>query len=506
VRKSWPDALIGAALAALTAVFLAWDATRLFDFFDMSAFLDAGYRVYCGQRPYADFFYNAGPLHIYLHALSFWLFGYTKLAIQAHLIAGGIAATLLTYATARSGASRTVAFGAALVSVFAFYGPVGHPWYDQNAWLFVLLGLFAIVRRAPASSALLPGLAVGACAALACFTKSNVGLSGGLPLLLGLLLGAAPWLSVAWASVGFLAAGSAVLTGIDVREFLYQTMVAYDPASRLQRTDLLPWMVVLSIHTQLLVGGLVVITIAAVRRARKSATLVSPRSLQAAAMLAGLAVASIFTGWTSSMRLLANIPTLGFEVALLAIALGGLGYRSPMASRWLAALLAGVCLMSLHEAVTRALALEMWRYKPSNFDIGHEIRTSGLRGLHCNPRYGLAFEAAFDLLDTKIPHDDSVFIYPEMTVLYGLTGRQSYPGAPFIFHNGVSPPPGPVARKFVEGFEARPPQWMLFHRSFDLAAIDIRTGLAVIGLDRFIAQHYTEKWRGGDLSVYRLER
>src|SRR5260370_27407441 len=71
-------------LSAVTAT-VAHYALSIFNFFDMSAFMDAGYRVYIGQKIYTDFEFNAGPGHPYLHALFYALLGFNKTAILAHV-------------------------------------------------------------------------------------------------------------------------------------------------------------------------------------------------------------------------------------------------------------------------------------------------------------------------------------------------------------------------------------------------------------------------------------
>ena len=68
------------------ALFLSWNAFRCFNFHDMGSFLDASWRVSNGQRPYLDFIYHAGPVHLYLNAFFFKIFSFGKTALLAHLI------------------------------------------------------------------------------------------------------------------------------------------------------------------------------------------------------------------------------------------------------------------------------------------------------------------------------------------------------------------------------------------------------------------------------------
>ena len=78
-------ALLLTLAIVLVASAICHRAMSVFNFFDMSAFMDAGWRIVCGQRIYADFFFNTGPVHPYLMAAFFAVFGFTKWAILAHL-------------------------------------------------------------------------------------------------------------------------------------------------------------------------------------------------------------------------------------------------------------------------------------------------------------------------------------------------------------------------------------------------------------------------------------
>ncbi len=121
--------------------FLWGNGQLVFDFFDMSAFLDAGYRVWHGQQPYVDFFYNAGPVHLYMHATSFALFGFGKAAVLAHLLFVTAIAFGVTYALARQQLGWAQSLIAATISGFSVNGPSSHPWYDSNACMWLLVGV-----------------------------------------------------------------------------------------------------------------------------------------------------------------------------------------------------------------------------------------------------------------------------------------------------------------------------------------------------------------------------
>jgi len=72
-----------AIILILNAFFLKFNAFRGLNFFDISAFTDASWRVYSGQKPYVDFMFVSGPVHLYLNAFFFFLFGIGKNAFLA---------------------------------------------------------------------------------------------------------------------------------------------------------------------------------------------------------------------------------------------------------------------------------------------------------------------------------------------------------------------------------------------------------------------------------------
>ena len=86
-----------AALLVANAFFLHFNAFRGFNFFDMGSFLDASWRVYQGQIPYVDFIYISGPIHLYMNALFFFLFGFGKTAILIHLLTVSSIVIVITY-------------------------------------------------------------------------------------------------------------------------------------------------------------------------------------------------------------------------------------------------------------------------------------------------------------------------------------------------------------------------------------------------------------------------
>ena len=70
----------------LNAFFLNFNAFRCFNFYDMCFNLDGAWRIFMGQKPNVDFISYSGPLHYYMVAAFFKLFGFGKTALWMHLV------------------------------------------------------------------------------------------------------------------------------------------------------------------------------------------------------------------------------------------------------------------------------------------------------------------------------------------------------------------------------------------------------------------------------------
>lgn len=130
------------ATVITTFVFYFARVPLRFDFFDMSGFMDAGYRVMIGQQPYTDFLYNSGPVHLYLLAFFFKIFGFGLTASQIHVSVITSIATVFLYFFMRSLTLRWIAAVTAFCFSFMYYGASSFPWYDQNAYFFFIISLF----------------------------------------------------------------------------------------------------------------------------------------------------------------------------------------------------------------------------------------------------------------------------------------------------------------------------------------------------------------------------
>ena len=522
------DWLILAALTAVTVALLRWDALRRLDFFDVSAFLDAGYRVSSGQVPYRDFLYCAGPVHLYMHAIFLKLFGFTKTAVQAHLCTISCIMVFLTYVTARRELNRLVSTLLAVVTVLCFYGPIGHPWYDQNAWFWMFLAVFTVLLMKPLRSvnhARLTGLLAGCFVALSFFCKSNVGAFGGLALVGPMLLSGYPVVMSTSALAGFLCSAAAVLLPVTtLHDYYYQNWICLSPGGRLLNYQGLRSVFYLSMHPLFMPLACVPMLVGGRDYAR--------RNMQTFVLLVGVSLAACLSAWTGSMVTSSNMSAVALEVLLLAlltadlvrsdatgdaptprlrfgvmpaVALAGfIGYRLVGGNT---PCLIGLCLIlicllaadlprmnglwriqlkpllqagagqsllvvligfMIGHAARQTVDQQVWHWRKSNAMSDYALQTRGLEGWHCCARHGQGFDKMVAFIKSNIPEKDSLFVYPDMTLIYGATGRPSYRYAPFFFGVGYPADALSVAL-FRDRFRQAPPDWIVEHTDPELS-------------------------------------
>lgn len=495
------EVLLVALLVLAVSVFLGRAALRGYDTFDMSGFMDAGYRVYSGQRPYIDFYYAAGPIHLYLHALSYAVFGFSKTAILAHLLVVNAFVLATVYVLARREAGLAVAAFLAVLASLSFAGPIAHPWYDQNATLWLVLGL--LVFEIPARDgprALSKGLGIGALVGLAFLTKANVGAAGGGAFFLGLMVSPGRRSTLAGYVLGVMTSVALVLTTVSPLDFVYQAFVAYRVYDRLTYTWRL-WAVARETPYLLLVG--LTIALASVGGREFVA-----RHRSRFVLLGGLLVTSIFAAWTGSMQIPANITLVGVELTYLVLLArrlpdGPPGTIEHRLYRTAAGGLLALGVLLLVSAADKTAARRVWAWKRSNLVYDYALKTAAMRGWRCNRAICEGIDRAVDWINTHVPTGESLFVFPDATVIYGLTGRPSYPKAPIIFHLGQGPAPGPLYEEFRAHFTGSPPEWILLHNQTEVGFYNTLHLLRWLELDRFIERRYRVVWQWNDFAMLR---
>jgi hypothetical protein len=499
-RRIWIDVLILGILLVFNAILLVVKGTERFEFFDMSAFLDAGYRVSIGQVPYVDFYYTTGPVHLYMHALSFVLFGFTKIAVLVHLCTVGLAATAIVYAISRKHFGRLPSAGLAVLAIFSFYGPLCHPWYDQNASIFIFIGILFWEFRWNKSPTLV-SLSCGILAALSFLTKSNVGLAGGLVLLSLVATQPRPVKQVAiYVAAGLLSLGVWMLILRSPGNFVDQAFFAYRAGERLLDFQRFYNSIRTSFNVLILLMGWSIAILAGKNWmwANRSRLI----------FFSSLIFAGIFTNWTSSLP--GNLVWLSLQfLYLFALAvdldLTRFGRNAAHFKRviWLILITAwmGCTIIS----VSRTHRLIAWSWNPAVEISDYEMQTASFKGWRCNAATGEGLDLAVEFIRTRIPPDESIMVFPDATVIYGLAGRESYRNVPFIFHTGHTTN-GRWRDECRQHFLAEPPKWFVMHErpSPVDAAVFGPSILESLDLKNFFDQNFREVWRHGEFRIYRL--
>lgn len=169
-----------AGLSLLLAFSVAWVwhvGHRGLFLLDQSIIFDGAWRVAQGQVPYRDFLMPFGPVAFLLPGLLFRFLGATFSA----LVASACLLSLLgTAAATRLGSRLSGSRGLGLLSggltAVWFQAPFGVPWMEQTAFFFDLLALVAIVESRLVSRGQLAWAAsAGVASALAVLSKQNAG-------------------------------------------------------------------------------------------------------------------------------------------------------------------------------------------------------------------------------------------------------------------------------------------------------------------------------------------
>jgi hypothetical protein len=491
-----------AALLALNATILVIKGTERFEFFDMSSFMDAGYRVSIGQEPYVDFYYTAGPVHLYMHALSFMIFGFTTTAVLVHLCVVALLATALVFAIAHRRCGRWIAAFLALVTAFSFYGPVSHPWYDQNANIWIMLGVF-IWEYCADDGPMLAALICGILAGVSFLTKSNVGGVGGV-VFLAMILARQGRLrnSIAYVAGGLASLLLCALLLKSPSALLSQAFFSFKTSGRFSNFDRLGEVLRESLNLPILTLAGILWLLGGQQWLRRNGS--------ALLLLFALSVNSIFSCWTGSMVVAGNLIWTGLQLTYLFGAAQDIdfsqmkgSFRRLRPAVW--CLLASSGLYCLLISIFRTHELSIWTWNASVIQSNYELQSASFKGWRCNSDTGKGLDQTVAFINYNVPAQDSLLVFPDATIIYGMTGRDSYRKMPFIFHRYFVP----AGRWFTEcreHFLAQPPKWIVLHLPINSPSEDLRGDriLEWLQLYKFVDTNYRIVERFGEFSILRF--
>jgi hypothetical protein len=153
---------------------------------DQSIVFDAGWRVLSGQVPFRDFLTPIAVTPGYMQAAFFAVFGVTWFAYVLHAaILNGLFAVLVVMMLRRFGLGMPAATICGVASGICFYTPVGTPFADQHAFLFIVAAVWCAAGAGGSTRAQMLALALApVLLALALLSKQNPGFPGILPVAL----------------------------------------------------------------------------------------------------------------------------------------------------------------------------------------------------------------------------------------------------------------------------------------------------------------------------------
>lgn len=161
----------------LSIIFLCWLEVFQIKFGnDLVIILEGGYRVLLGQLPYRDFFIPIGPVTFYLQAFFENLVGPNLHSFALHntVLISILAVFIYPFASKRWAAPANILL---CILFFFSFNELGHPWYSQMPYFFLLMNIMVLFRVLDKKK--LPGTVLvvsSVLASLSFFSKQDVGL------------------------------------------------------------------------------------------------------------------------------------------------------------------------------------------------------------------------------------------------------------------------------------------------------------------------------------------
>jgi len=469
------------------SLFLNFNAFRCFNFFDMGGFLDASWRVFCGQKPYKDFIYSSGPIHLYLNALFFKIFGFGKTAILAHLVTIHSLVIIFVFLMLYKRVPLYITIVGTLLTAPSFYWSLSHPWHDQTAHFFGLLGLTLLVTQTPFTRKIFKYYVLSSCCALlAIASKANVGLAYWVVFFC--VAGLSPQRKKACA--GFLTGtliGSLIALG-----FIRYPVEYWDQLTTFSQTS--------ESHKRLAnflfpSGWFVNYYWIAFLLMLINSWFTKKICRELFALFSGITLIGIFTVHTGGMIKPPNNFLWGVQVSMAYILL--FQYKNHY-RRWgknifitTLIILIGLTLFLTIRSVQYGLQLKVWTYAADNPQGDFALTVKPLEGWLCHKLEGQPLEKLVDFVNAYVGKNDSLLNLSNLYIIYAITGRDSYRHIPFLFQWDIFPAPGKQTSEVRAHILQNPPKWIVIHMSSYFNEI------IFLGIKNFINTQYKIVARAG---------
>ncbi len=468
-KKLWLSTLILFSILIANALFINFCAFRGFYLFDFGLFLDGAWRVYKGQRVYADFYFYTGPLHLYMLAVFFWLFGFGKAAILAHLLVVGSTVIIVTFFSAIKRLPLFIVTILTLLSATCYYTNRPHPWYDHSAYLWGILATWALITYLPfqkSRQAFKVGIICGAMVVFALLTKTNIGLAYGFAFLIVLLAGSEQLSSLKGYVIGAVTSFLFVILSTRAPHAFFDNMHQALSSGIQQNKIQLLFSVQVWLKNFYWLPALIVLC--NVLLADRRTVL---KHLALFALFFGTAFVALFSLNTGSECYPANLSLMGIYLTLVFILLEQITPSIQQSKKWFilnrltywALVIFAVCeiVFTVTFAYARATQDIHPEHRLPQYRNGfYELKTKPFQGWRFDVYEGQILDEIVQFVNL-IPKKDSLLVLSHLFIVYSLAGRNSYRGIPVDFNPGTDPAPGEQWHKVHERILNNPPDWIL---------------------------------------------
>ncbi len=488
-------------ILTINVIFLNFSTFRGFNFFDMGGFLDASWRVYRGQIPYNDFIYTTGPVHLYLNAFFFHLFGFGKTAVLAHLITVSSIVIFAVYSVSSHLKNNFIRILVTLLSATSFYWPLSHPWYDQSAHLWGILGIAVLAnyswQNKPNMGIAKSAFISGVLAALSFLSKSNVGLAYGLFFFVFWLFEKSAKSVYFYLLSGLLSIGALFfLTGSSFFSYFDQAFTNFGFAQNsFFQINRITYLLAPASWFR---GYYWIIVTVVLWVYAKYLNKLSKEFI----LLFGTIFVALFSMLTSSVLKEANMPLAGASCAIgfLLLEKGNI-YLTNQNQFWrrdkafLITLI--VTFVFIFQSILYGFELKPWTYAGTPFG-DYQIKSKPLQGWWAYHEDGEDFDQMVEFINQNVEKNESLLVLTDMQILYAAAGKNSYRGVPFMFSEGDLPAPGRQLEAVRSNIVNNPSDWIVTHRAKRSFVTFI---VQYLKLRDFVVENYEPAWSGNNYAI-----
>jgi len=183
-------------------------------------------------------------------------------------------------------------------------------------------------------------------------------------------------------------------------------------------------------------------------------------------LLFGLSIVALFSLITGSLRETQHFPVIGCCIAIAYV----MFYRAREFVRFraekrfyqvLTVLLTLVSIMLSTISIKAGALREFGAGSGMNERGTYAMKAAPFRGWKTIGWKGEAVDQIVEYIIQNIPKDQSLLILNDLQIVYGLAGRDSFPGVPFLWHIGHLPATVEQLKQVHSNILLNPPDWIL---------------------------------------------